>query len=188
MVEGYKAIILIGKAGSGKDSLAREICQTIPQNFNFVVSATTRPQRDYEINGIDYKFLTQEEFEKEEKIEESCFNSWYYGTLLSSLEKDKINILVLNPKGVKSLWNQNKVEILDIIQLKVTDKERLIRQLNREKNPNVDEIIRRYSADKKDFEEFADWCTKHDLFITRLKNEDALDFKSNYNYILGRVN
>lgn len=183
----YKAIILVGPSGSGKDRLASEVCQNDPKTFNFVVSATTRPQRDYEINGIHYKFLTEEEFEKEEKIEESCFNDWHYGTLLSSLQKSNINVLVLNPQGIKTLINNKNmdIDILDIIQLEVTDKERLMRQLTRELHPNVDEIVRRYSTDKKDFEDFAEWCQNNNIKITKLVNEFPSDFEKNYNYILG---
>jgi guanylate kinase len=40
---------------------------------------------------------------------------------------------------------------LTVYYIKTSDKERLIRQLTREDNPNVDEILRRFSADKQDF-------------------------------------
>ena len=183
----YKAIILVGPSGSGKDRLATEICHNDPDTYYFVVSATTRPKRDYEVENESYIFLTKEEFKKAEKIEESCFNGWYYGMLLSSLNEDKINMLVLNPQGIKTLLTNKdiNIDILSIIQLEVTDKERLIRQLDRERNPNVDEIIRRYSTDKKDFEEFAEWCKNTNTKITKLPNEDAMDFTMNCNYILG---
>ena len=60
----YKVVALVGKAGSGKDSLcAALIDQLQDEGFkaNKVVSYTTRPPRDNEIDGRDYYFVTPQE-------------------------------------------------------------------------------------------------------------------------------
>jgi len=85
-------------------------------------------------------------------LEYTGFNGWFYGTSLDSLSAEKINIGVFNPAGIRSL-SQNPEIDLKVFRVKCSDKHRLLRQLNREKNPNVDEIVRRYYADKADFSE-----------------------------------
>ena len=49
----------------------------------------------------------------------------------------------------------NPLVDLYVVLIQASDKVRLLRSLNREVNPNVDEIVRRYTTDKKDFEEFS---------------------------------
>lgn len=146
----YKIIALIGEAGVGKDTLMQEILKSFPNCFNEIISCTTRPPREGEINGKNYYFLTEEEFNNSIMFESTCFNNWYYGTPESSLSQDKINIGVFNIQGIYQLRKSPEVSLL-VYRLKCKDKTRLIRQLNREENPNVNEIIRRYGKDKEDF-------------------------------------
>ena len=84
-------------------------------------------------------------------LEYTSFRNWFYGTSYDSVVKDKINIGVFNPDGVLSLLQRKDVD-LQIIRVTARDKTRLLRQLNRESSPDVDEIIRRYKTDKEDFE------------------------------------
>lgn len=56
-----KIIALFGPSGSGKDTLARYIINNV-ENTHEIISCTTRPKRDYEIDKIDYYFLTDEQF------------------------------------------------------------------------------------------------------------------------------
>lgn len=55
-----KIVALFGPSSSGKDTLAKQLATY--QNISEIVSCTTRPQRDYEQEGIDYYFLTNEQF------------------------------------------------------------------------------------------------------------------------------
>lgn len=93
-----------------------------PDNFNLVVTATTRPKRDYEIDGVDYIFMTDEEFKQAEKIEEAEFNGWHYGTPLSALSENSCNVIVLNPEGYMSLLDNSKINIIGTFELQVNDK------------------------------------------------------------------
>ena len=150
----YNVIALIGEAGSGKDTLMRKLVEANPQ-LNEVVSYTTRPPREGEVDGVNYHFVTGEEFGElvvaGKMFEASCFNDWFYGTGVDSLKEDKLNIGVFNPEGIESLMQHNNVN-LTVIRVWASDKNRLIRQLNREEFPDVDEIIRRYKADREDFD------------------------------------
>ena len=146
----------MGKAGAGKDTLLNKIC-TEHSNYHKIVSCTTRPMRENEIDGQDYHFISHEEFTKKvlngDMLEATEFNGWYYGTMKSSLV-DGINIGVFNPEGYDCL-TQIPIEDVYVIgfYIKCNDKERLLRQLNREQNPNIKEIIRRYNTDEIDFSE-----------------------------------
>ena len=59
----YNIIALIGESGSGKDRTLTEVCAAVP-SFHKIVGYTTRPIRDNEINGINYYYISKEEFEK----------------------------------------------------------------------------------------------------------------------------
>ena len=152
----YKLVALIGEAGTGKDTLLQYLVGERPNVFNEIISCTTRPIREGEKEGINYYYLTDAEFthkiENKEMLEYTGFNGWFYGTSLDSLSTEKINIGVFNPAGIRSLLQNPEID-LKVFKVKCSDKHRLMRQLNREKNPNVDEIVRRYYADKADFSE-----------------------------------
>ena len=85
-------------------------------------------------------------------LEYTVFNEWFYGTSLDSLSTEKVNVGVFNPAGIRSLLQNPEID-LKVFKVKCSDKNRLLRQLKREKNPDVDEIVRRYYTDKEDFSE-----------------------------------
>lgn len=158
----YKLVAIVGEAGSGKDSLARELVKRLGRKGHEIVSYTTRPPRDYEKDGIDYHFVDNETLAKmiyENKIlEAATFNEWVYATGIDAFKSDKINVEVLNPEGIESIAQDPRIDMM-VVRCICPDKERLIRQLSREEEPDIEEIIRRYRADQNDFYNFhpADW-------------------------------
>ena len=150
-----KVVAIMGKAGSGKDTLLHEIFKNQNQNFKEIISCTTRPPREGERDGVNYHFLNDEQFlnqvRRGEMLEYTEFRKWYYGTSMNNLDVNKINIGVFNPSGVGQLAQAKNVEVL-IFEINCSDKERLLRQLNREVSPDVNEIIRRFHTDNEDFE------------------------------------
>ncbi len=98
-----KILILTAPSGAGKTSITHFLMSEIP-GLSFSVSAATRSARANERDGVDYYFITEEEFKK--KIQQKEFAEWemvyegkYYGTLKSEL---------------KRIWSQGKVPVLDI--------------------------------------------------------------------------
>jgi len=103
MDSGHKIIIITAPSGSGKTSITRHLLNRFPQ-LRFSISAATRPKRPKEEDGVDYFFISEQDFK--EKIELGDFVEWemvypgrYYGTYKSEL---------------KRTWSNSQVPILDI--------------------------------------------------------------------------
>ena len=115
-------IIITAPSGAGKTSITRYLLQHFPQ-LAFSVSAATRPQRPDEMNGVDYYFMSLEEFQH--KIQNQEFIEWemvyegrYYGTLKSELQRlrnnNKIPILDIDVKGAIHVQEQYPEQSLSI--------------------------------------------------------------------------
>ena len=153
----YRIIAICGKSAAGKDTLLHEIIKNNPE-VHEIVSCTTRPPREGEVDGKNYFFLTESQFREKcvnhEMLEMSEFRAWYYGTAIDGVNPRLINVGVFNPTGIYNLMKNEDVDLF-VVFVGASDKVRLMRSLNRENNPDVDEIVRRYMTDKKDFEDFS---------------------------------
>jgi guanylate kinase len=103
MAINQKIIIITAPSGAGKTSITHHLMQQFPQ-LAFSVSAATRQARGNEKDGVDYYFMSAEDFKQ--RIQHNEFVEWemvyegkYYGTLKSEMER---------------IWNNNQVPILDI--------------------------------------------------------------------------
>ncbi len=97
-----KLVIFSAPSGSGKTTIVRELLKIFPQ-FEFSISATSRAPRGEERNGVDYYFLSSEEFRR--LVGENRFVEWEevyagtcYGTLRSETERiwSKGNVIVFD--------------------------------------------------------------------------------------------
>jgi guanylate kinase len=98
-----KILIITAPSGAGKTSITKYLMEKYPR-LAFSVSAATRQPRGMEKDGVDYHFITAEDFKQ--KIQQNEFVEWemvyegkYYGTLKSELQK---------------IWQAGKVPVLDI--------------------------------------------------------------------------
>lgn len=99
-------IVISGPSGSGKGTLCKMLREALPE-LSYSISLTTRPPRGDEQNGVEYFFVSKEEFQK--RIEAGDFLEWaevyghYYGTLRSSvetlLEKGRDVLLEIDTQG-----------------------------------------------------------------------------------------
>lgn len=86
-----KLIILAAPSGSGKSTILRYLMQNPDLNLHFSISATTRQPRGTEKNGVEYLFITPDEFRQHiadgDFIEyEEVYTDRYYGTLRSQVD------------------------------------------------------------------------------------------------------
>ena len=148
----YKIVAIAGKAGSGKDTLLQAIMKQNQGQLHEIISCTTRPPREGEQDGVNYHFITSEQFEEQllegEMIEATVFRGWCYGTSINHLDENKINVGVFNPSGIDILLDIPVVKLF-IVYVTADDKIRVMRQLLREEHPDVAEIVRRYSTDEE---------------------------------------
>ena len=86
-----KFIVIAAPSGSGKTTIVNRLLKDKSLSLSFSISATSRAPRNNEVDGINYFFLTKDEFIK--KIENKEFIEWeevykgnFYGTLTSELE------------------------------------------------------------------------------------------------------
>jgi guanylate kinase len=99
-----KIIIITAPSGAGKTSITRHLLNKFSGQLEFSISAATRQARGKEKDGVDYYFISQEDFTN--KIQHGEFVEWemvyegkYYGTLKSELAR---------------IWNEGKIPVLDI--------------------------------------------------------------------------
>jgi len=84
-----RLFVLSSPSAGGKTTLIKAVMNNM-RNLSYSVSATTRPPREGEKEGVDYFFLSDETFRK--KVEEGAFIEWaevhgyYYGTLRNQVE------------------------------------------------------------------------------------------------------
>jgi len=130
-----KLVIVSAPSGAGKTSIVKYILKHQP-GLEFSISATSRPPRDGEMDGLDYYFMAADEFMK--KIDNNDFVEWeevynniFYGTLRSE---------------IKRIWDKGRNIIFDVdvkggISLKKEFGERAISLFI--KPPGIDELRKR---------------------------------------------
>src|SRR5438067_8155199 len=83
-----KVFVITGPSGVGKGTLIAELLRRVP-GLELSVSATTRPPRPGERDGLDYHFLGEEDFsrrlERGEFMEHASYSGHRYGTLVSEV-------------------------------------------------------------------------------------------------------
>lgn len=149
----HKRIFLVAKAASGKDYMRDKF---VKRGFKSSISYTTRPQRPSETDGVDYFFISWEQFEA---MKANGAFSWYlpfnkqmYATTKVSFDNDDIFLVV--PKTVVELTPEERSRTL-VIFLDI-DLETRKDRLSKREMPG-DSADRRLQADEEDFANFTDF-------------------------------
>lgn len=163
-------IILVGASASGKTEAAKRL-KTL-YGIEKVVTTTTREPRTGEINGVDYFFVSVEEFQKRLKlnkfIEHTIYCNNYYGTGKDQIGFNKV--LVVEPDGLESFNNLNDPSIITFL-LEADEEIRRERMINRGDNKN--DVEKRLINDSIKFNK--DNICKVDFIIkTNLESVDEI--------------
>ena len=157
---------LMGKSSSGKDTVYRRLLLDPQLGLQRLVTGTTRPIREGELDGEEYYFYTDDEFRQMQEngkiIECRSYDTmhgiWNYFTVahenLDVAHRDYLTINTL--EAYVKLRDYFGAECLVPLYLNVDDGERLQRALDRERaqrSPRYTEMCRRFLADEADFSE-----------------------------------
>jgi guanylate kinase len=105
-----QVFVITGPSGAGKGTVIRALRERIPQ-LALSVSATTRPPRGEEEDGVDYWFLSDEEFDRRlaagEFVEHALYSGHRYGTLRSELDRRTVDggpvVLEIDVQGARQV-------------------------------------------------------------------------------------
>lgn len=160
-----KIFCLMGKSATGKDSIFRIISNNMP-NLKKIVPYTTRPVREGETEGVEYHFVTNNEFNQmllnKQVIESRTYHTvhgiWIYFTSSVNIDLEHHDYITINTlEGYNGLRKYYGSDVIIPIYIQVMDDgARLQRALDREKkqdNPKYSELCRRFLADQEDFSE-----------------------------------
>lgn len=167
-------ISIVGKTNSGKDSVAKYINDYY--GIPMVVSYTTRPKRDYEIDGVQHWFVDKnkmkELMERDDVIaytknEETGIEYCAVG----GLKKDEHLVYIINPEGI--YWfneNNSNIEMYSIY-IDTNELDIIERGKNRGDNPIV--LQARLNSERDEFNKFRD-SHKYDYYVSNNKTIEHL--------------
>ncbi len=170
-------LVLSAPSGAGKTTLARRFVDVTP-GARFSISATTRPPRGAERDGVDYHFLAPEAFA--ERVAAGAFAEWAevhgrrYGTLRATvdaaLREGVVAVFDIDVQGGSQLldrWPERAVSVLVV----PPSPEELERRL-RGRSTESDEAVRRRLAAARD--EVARAARRYAFLLVNDRVEDAL--------------
>ena len=141
-------LILVGPSASGKT----QIVQLLRKDYglNKMVTYTSRLPRVGEVDGVDYHFLSKEEFEKKIKedffIEYVVYNGNYYGTAKACISSDKV--VILEPSGLKHYLEKVRSQV-KVAFLRCSDE--IVRIRMKQRGDSEEVIKKRLVLDKEVF-------------------------------------
>lgn len=145
-------LILVGKSCSGKSTIQKEL---IKIGLPSVLEYTTRPTREYEINGKSYYFVSERDFISLKRngffavttsYKASTGEIWKYGIALQDISDGKM--VVTNPMGLKKLKEYTNIHPISFY---INADENIIWDRLVKRKDNIDEAQRRLIADRIDF-------------------------------------
>ncbi|MGC6466460.1 MAG: guanylate kinase [Akkermansiaceae bacterium] len=177
-------LLVSGPSGSGKTTLCRRLADEDEAHYS--ISCTTRPPREGEINGVDYHFLTREEFSQRidanELLEHAEVHGNYYGTLKSEvvdfLEKGVDVVMDIDVQGaaqVRECSDQAiRKSLTDLFVMPPGEQELRARLMGRGTDDQEVIDLRMRNA----LDEMKHWPEYTYRLISATREEDYLNFKS----------
>ncbi|MDD2383915.1 MAG: guanylate kinase [Sulfurospirillaceae bacterium] len=179
-------LVISGPSGSGKSSLMNEVLHKFP-NACFSISTTTREIREGEVDGVNYHFVSKEEFKND--IDEGFFLEWakvhdnYYGTSLKPVLKDlhegKMVIFDIDVQGHK-IAKEKLGSLITSVFITTPDQQSLQQRLINRGTDSIEVIQKRLAnavSEMTRMREY-DYLLINDNFETTLKDLTAIAYAS----------
>ena len=180
-------VVVSGPSGCGKDTVVMELMHRRP-DIELAVSMTSRPKRDYEIEGSHYYFVSREEFEHRisegEMVEYTEYAGNYYGTPKKEIEEKLVNrqtvVLVIEFNGAKKIKELYPGSLLVfIVPPSIEELERRLRLRDTEENWEVEKRLEIAEEELKHLADY-DFVIENVKFRECAKKlEDTIDFWQN---------
>ena len=144
-------VVLSGPSGAGKDAVLKRM-KELGYPFHFVVTVTTRPKRPGEVDGVDYHFVSEEEFAemlaRGELLEHAIVYGQHKGIpkrqVREALASGKDVILRIDVQGAATI--RKLVPEAVLIFLTAPSEKELLRRLKRRKTETPEELERRIAT------------------------------------------
>ena len=155
-------VILSSPSGVGKTTLTKKIQQKY-QSFKLSVSHTTRSPRSNEVDGVDYHFVSEKEFErlinKKKFYEYAKIFENYYGTLKQNVDETILKndiIFDIDWQGTKQLSKYKNLKLIKIYLITENKEELKKRLINRNQNTKK-EVEKRFNSFDEDVKHWSDY-------------------------------
>lgn len=159
-----KLFYIMGKSASGKDTIYQNLLQDMQFRLNRLIIYTTRPIRDGELDGREYFFVKEEDFQRlkaEGKIIEdrgyhTVYGLWRYFTAANMNLEGNYYLGIGTLESYCMLKDYYGEDKIIPVYIEVEDGERLKRAIAREEMqeiPKYEEMCRRFLSDSRDFSE-----------------------------------
>jgi len=154
-------IVISGTSGAGKDSVARALVKRMEENgfpAHFVITATSRPKRESEVDGIDYFFISKAEFEQmiaeDELLEYALVYDQYKGIprahARKAMESGKDIVMRLDIQGTATIRDLAPEALL--IFVTASSEEELAKRLRRRHTESDEQLQLRLETARKEME------------------------------------
>ncbi|MBE6139514.1 MAG: guanylate kinase [Firmicutes bacterium] len=170
-------IVVSGPSGAGKDTICNKVVEDM-KDTKISVSMTSRAPRGKEVEGVDYYFISKEEFEERIKNDEFLeyavvHNNQYYGTPKTKLEEDinkgKNVILIIDIQGALKVKEIVKEALFIFIM--PPSMEELKNRLIKRNTETKDKILERFKTAYNEINEF----TKYNYVVVNDRIEKAVE-------------
>ena len=186
-------IVISAPSGAGKTTLCSELQRRKP-HIKFSVSCTTRPKRDHEVDGVNYHFLSEQEFmdkvQNNEFIEFENVHGYFYGTLRKTLEdaltEQKMILFDVDVNGamtIKNNYSDNTCTIF-ILPPSLDDLKKRLIQRDSETEERINKRLER-TAQEMEYKDKFDACIINDDLAIAAEELNKLITKQNKGVVYG---
>ena len=156
-------IVITGPSAVGKDTIARGLIEQNPEQYYFVVTATTRPPRKDEVDGVDYFFVSNDEFAR--MIDEGELLEWaivyndFKGVpkkqIREALASGRDVIMRVDVQGAATI--RKLIPNATFIFLSVESEKSMVRRLQNRKSESDDQLSLRIASARKEMQRVAEF-------------------------------